>query len=114
MRLSTTYIFFHDMVDYRSIDKQVAEAVLLKLENHRWYLTEETVPFVLFSKHPAVTDSTKHDIAAKLLVTPIPEHFHLGKPVFRQVRKDSTLVDFVGPESQTRRGHWHGLASKAS
>ena len=32
---------------------------------------------------------------------PMPEHFRLGKPVFRQIYRNTTLVDLVGPDSYT-------------
>ena len=39
-----------DMIYYRAIDKDAADIVLDKLNNHRWYLAEDIVPFALFSK----------------------------------------------------------------
>ena len=42
--------FIHDMMDYKEIDKEVADVILSKITNHRWYLTEEVVPFAFFSK----------------------------------------------------------------
>ena len=33
----------HDKIDYRAIDKDVADAVLDKLNNHPWYLAEDIV-----------------------------------------------------------------------
>ena len=91
--------FFHDMLRYRSIDKEVADVALNKLQNHRWYLTEEVVLFVLFSKNPLATNSMKEDIASRLLSTPVPEQFRLGKPVFRNVDQSTSLVDLIGPDS---------------
>ena len=41
--------FYHDMINYRLIDEEVAKVVLRKLQYHRWYLTEEVVPLTLFS-----------------------------------------------------------------
>jgi len=92
---------FHDMIAYREVDKEIAEEVLRKLANHCWYLTEEVVPFVLFSNNPAVTEEIKQEIARKIMITPIPENFRLGKPVFRSIASDTTLTDLVGPDSHT-------------
>ena len=39
-----------DTIDYRAIDKNVAGVFLDKLNNHRWYLAEDIMPFALFSK----------------------------------------------------------------
>lgn len=85
------------MVDFREVDKAftVADTVGLieKRGNHRWYLTEEMVPFALFSKHHnvMVTDCLKQEMAAQYFATPLPENFRLGKPVFRKVDRDTTL-----------------------
>ena len=35
----------HDMLDFRALDKEVADVVLSKFVNHKCYLTEEVVPF---------------------------------------------------------------------
>lgn len=90
-----------DMIAYIDIDREVAQAVLQKLENHYWYLTEEIVPFALFSTLPAMTVTLKQDIASKILDSPVPDHLRLGKPLFRKVSRDTTLADLIGPESHT-------------
>ena len=90
---------FHDMMDFRTIDREIADIFLKKMANHRWYLTEEILPFVLFSSHPAVTSEVKQAIARKILAKPIPDNFRLGKPVFREITRESCLTDLVGPES---------------
>ena len=92
---------FQDMFAYLDVDHEVAEEVLRKLENHCWYLTEEIVPFALFSKLPVMTNKLKQDIASKLLATPVPDCFRLGKPLFRKIDRDTTLIDLIGPESHT-------------
>jgi hypothetical protein len=91
--------FFKDMTLYRNIDREVADVVLRKIDNHRWYLTQEVVPFVLFSTLPEVTSAVKEQIAARIMITECPESFRLGKPVFPKVTDASMLSDFVGPES---------------
>lgn len=56
-----------DMLSYKRSDPEVAEAVLQKMENHKWYLTQEAVPFALFSSR--LSDKQKQDIAAQLHAT---------------------------------------------
>jgi len=65
--------FIHDMIDFRAVDQEVADAVLGKLNNHRWYLKQEVVPFALFSRNCKMTDSLKQEMASQLLATPMPE-----------------------------------------
>ena len=89
----------HDMMDFKEIDKEVADVILSKMNNHRWYLTEEVVPFAFFSKH--VSSSVKLEMAAKLLEIPVPESFRLGKPVFRKITRQTGLANLLGPESHT-------------
>jgi hypothetical protein len=91
--------FIHDMMDYRLVDPEIADVVLKKLSNHGWYLTEEVVPFVLFSNHYSINDVVKQDIASKLLEMPVPDSFRLGKPLFRKITRNTTLLDLIGPES---------------
>ncbi|KAG0699479.1 hypothetical protein GWK47_002954 [Chionoecetes opilio] len=40
--------FMKDMMKFKRTDPEIAQAVLQKLENHKWYLTQEVVPFALF------------------------------------------------------------------
>lgn len=87
------------VLSYRSVDREVADVVFEKFKNHHWYLTEEVVPFVLFSTNPLVSDQTNEDIARKIDYMPIPDQFRLEKPVYREITVDTSLVDLVGPES---------------
>lgn len=41
--------FMKDMMQFKQHDPQLATAVLNKARNHLWYLTQEVVPFALFS-----------------------------------------------------------------
>lgn len=84
---------FKDMIAYRDIDPEVADIVIDKMENHCWYLTEEVVPFALFSKLSVMTYKLKQDIASKLLSTPVPDRLRLGKPVFRKISCHISLLD---------------------
>ena len=83
-----------DMFKYEILDPQIAEAVLQKMEKHRWYLTQETA---LFSSR--LSDKQKRDIAAQLHATEKPDSFRRGKPVFQLVTTKTTLVHLIGPES---------------
>lgn len=91
--------FIHDMMDFRDVDEAVASAALRKMQNHRWYLTEELVVFVLLSDNSAVTDDMKRNMADKLLSIEKPKSFELGKPIFKSINRDTTLIDLVGPNS---------------
>ncbi|KAG0716839.1 hypothetical protein GWK47_008685 [Chionoecetes opilio] len=90
--------FIHDRMDYRKVDKAVADTVIDKLGHHGWCLSEEVVPFAMFSKNAKMINS-KYDqqLAARLLETPEPDNFRLGKPLFRKVARDTTLKDLIGP-----------------
>ncbi|KAG0712250.1 hypothetical protein GWK47_018903 [Chionoecetes opilio] len=89
--------FMKDMMKFKRTDPEIAQAVLQKLENHKWYLTQEVVPFALFGSR--LSDKEKQDIAAKLHATEKPDSFRRGKPMFPQVTAKTTLADLVGPES---------------
>lgn len=88
---------YQDMLRYKKTDSEVAKAVLEKLENHRWYLTQEVVPFALCSS--MLNNKQKQDLAAQLHATEKPDSFRQGKPVFQRITANTTLVDLVGPES---------------
>ena len=74
--------YIHDLIDIREVDQEVADVALDKLTNNRWYLTQEVVPFSLFSKHACMTDSSKEEIAAACQATTKPDKFRLGKSQF--------------------------------
>ncbi|KAG0727196.1 hypothetical protein GWK47_035153 [Chionoecetes opilio] len=40
--------FYEGHDEFKRTDPEIAQAVLQKLENHKWYLTQEIVPFALF------------------------------------------------------------------
>ena len=86
-----------DMLKLKRTDPEVDEAVLQKMENHKWYLTQDTIPFALFSSR--LSDKQKQDIATQLYVTDKPDSFRRGKPLFQKVTGKTTLVDLIGPES---------------
>lgn len=57
----------HDTLRYKKSDQEVAEAIVQRMEIHKWYLTQEAVPFVLFSSR--LRDKQKENIAAQLHAT---------------------------------------------
>ncbi|KAG0727483.1 hypothetical protein GWK47_003996 [Chionoecetes opilio] len=89
--------FMKDMMKFKRTDPEIAQALLQKLENHKWYLTQEVVPFALFGSR--LSDKEKQDIAAKLHATEKPDSFRRGKPMIPQVTAKTTLADLFGPES---------------
>ena len=52
------FLFLENMSQYEKSDSAEAQAASKKLAKHRWYLEEETVVYVLFSDHPAITVET--------------------------------------------------------
>ncbi|KAK8384675.1 hypothetical protein O3P69_014328 [Scylla paramamosain] len=84
------------MLRYKRSDPEVAEAVVQKMENHKWYLTLESVPFALFISR--LSDKQKQDIAAQLHATEKPDSFRRGKPVFQNVQAITTIVDPIEKE----------------
>ena len=65
--------FMKDMIKFRRRDPEIAQAVLQKLENHIWHLTQEVVPFALFSS--TLSNKEKQEIAAKLHASEKPDSF---------------------------------------
>jgi hypothetical protein len=59
---------FRDMFAYHDVDRDIADEVLRKIENHCWYLTQEIVPFALFSKLPVMINQQEQNIAPKVIV----------------------------------------------
>ena len=48
-----------NMLQYKQHDYELASSVLKKMNNRRWYLTQELVPFTLFCSHDSMTKSEK-------------------------------------------------------
>ena len=89
--------FVQEMMKYEAIDPEVALAVQRKLQNHGWYLTQELIPFALFSTK--VSNSQKRSMADQLCTVEKPQNFRVGKPVFPKIAENTTLADLIGPES---------------
>ena len=96
----------NSLIVYRKKDPVVANAALKSLQNHGWYLSEELVPLILFSK--TVPNSIKQETVSKMLKCKRPEQLPtnrhgsgFGKPTFKELPKNTTtsLASFVGPDS---------------
>ncbi|KAG0727188.1 hypothetical protein GWK47_004054 [Chionoecetes opilio] len=82
--------FMKDMMKFKRTDPEIAQAVLQKLENHKWYLTQEVVPFALFGSR--LSDKEKQALLSKLHATEKPDSFRRGKPMLPQVTAKKDLV----------------------
>ena len=81
--------FILQMMDYRAVDNEIAEAALQKVLKNRWYLTAELVVFAIFSSNQNISVETKEEIAKTLLQTSKPEVFRTGKPVFVHIDRST-------------------------
>ncbi|XP_034038525.1 THAP domain-containing protein 5-like [Thalassophryne amazonica] len=93
-----SFQFFQDMLKFKKTDPDIAQALLDKLENHRWYLTHEVVPFALFSTR--LSNEEKQDIAAQLYATDKPHSMRRVKPVYQKITAKTTLSELIDLESQ--------------
>ena len=57
----------HQMMDYRAVENEIAEAALQKFLKHRWYLTAELVVFAMFSSNQNIFVSNPEEMAKTLL-----------------------------------------------
>ena len=80
---------WHDLNIYSKTDSSVAEAAIAVLNRHLWYLSEEIVPFALFSDF--VSDSEKRQIARRLLTVRQTEPLETGIPMFPQLNASTKL-----------------------
>lgn len=71
-----------DMLRYKRSDPGDAEAVPQRTENHKWYLTQEGVPFSLFSIR--LSAKQKPGIAGDLHATQKPDYFRGENLCFRR------------------------------
>ena len=83
--------FIHQIMDYRAVDNEIAEATLQKDLKNRWYLTAELVVFAMFSSNQNILFETKEEMAKTLLQTTQPEVFRTGKPVFVHIDRSIKL-----------------------
>ena len=78
-----------NLIHYRSVDPEVANAAIHSIELQQWYLTEELVPFCLFD--PALNCTEKGRVAEKLLrfvprqTNPTRQGRGFGRPIFPEV-----------------------------
>ena len=80
--------FYKNMLKYKKIDLDVANAALDKFLGHTWYLNQELVPFSLFSKN--ISDKEKAEIAKKLTKVIPPKKYELGYPNPVPLAKNAT------------------------
>lgn len=59
----------YDLIKYRSVDPQIADAAFRVVRRHTWYLRPETVTFALFSDR--VDSTTKQEMAQKISELPV-------------------------------------------
>ena len=91
--------FIYQMMDYRAMDNEIAEAALQKILKNRWYLTSELVVFAMFSSNQNISVETNEEMAKTLSQTTQSEVFRTGKPVFVHIDRSTKLFDLIGPES---------------
>ncbi len=77
--------------------KPISEAVLLSIDNHLWYLSEELV--ILTLADDSLEDEKKDNIAKKLLTFERPINFLIQKPKQQKLESKNELADFVGEQS---------------
>ena len=96
----------NSLIVYRKKDPVVANAALKSLQNHGWYLSEELVPLILFSK--TVPYSIKQETVSKMLKCKgqeqLPTNCHgsgFGNPTFKELPQETTtsLASFLGTDS---------------
>ena len=88
---------FKSLLQYREVDRELADSALDTLSRHRWYLAEHVIPFALFSDN--VTEEEKAKMAEKLLSLEKDTVPSLGLPEFPEVTESSELCDFVTSKS---------------
>lgn len=88
---------WHALNDYRKYDSAVANAAIVALERHLWYLTEECAVFALFSNH--VEDAGRQQIARRLQRTARPPNFERGQQTFPVLNHRTKLVHLIRPKS---------------
>ena len=89
----------HKLSNLRSSHAQIADAALVVLRRHGWYLTPEVVIFSLFSDK--ISEDEKSRISCKLLTlrSSKPESYKLQKPKFPNIDNQTKLFDLITPES---------------
>jgi len=88
---------WHHLNDYRKFDADVANAAIVALKRHLWYLTEECAVFSLFSNR--ISSAERQQIARQLLRTPRPTIFTRGQPTFPVLNQSTKLIHLIGPNS---------------
>ena len=93
-----TLSLWKDLHSWASRDPALSASTLRTLDRHTWYVCGRNMSLPLWSR--VVPDETKRKIADAML---LPENeqgeIHLGKPDLPQILPDSSLEDFVTPET---------------
>jgi hypothetical protein len=89
--------FYGALIAYKSINRKVAEAALIKFSGHLWYLTQELVPLGLFSALLSIEDkrTLQKAMIAKRKQQSVPER----QRKFVGELNANKLSDLVGPTS---------------
>ncbi|XP_065643376.1 uncharacterized protein LOC136075068 [Hydra vulgaris] len=113
----------NEMIQYSEFSFKPAEAVLISLKKHNWYLNERFVVMCLADKCLPVDQLQK--LALKLAQTAKPTSYKMGKlnsEIFTDNEKKITknIKDFIGPESwflfdlikmTLHETEWHKISS---
>ena len=93
----------NDLMAYKSMkefckhDKQIAIEVGKSVLRHGWYLSEKLAVLAIVDED--LEDSIRKKMAAKLLVSSVPEKFSSGYPDIPEFSGLSDIADAVGPDS---------------
>ena len=90
---------YQKLFAYKKIDIQLAEAALVVLRRHGWYLTPEVAVFSMFSNKLSMDEKSR--VASRLLThqANIPEKYKLEKPKFPLIDEKTVLVDLLSSQS---------------
>ena len=88
---------YKSLLQYREVDRELADIALDTLSRHKWYLTEYVVLFSLFSD--ITSEEEKAKIVDRLNTLPRDSVPSLGHPTFPVVTEDTELWDLVTPKS---------------
>jgi len=77
--------FWKQLMRFRAVDQELADAAMAVIRRHRWYLSQEVAIFSLFSTK--ISADEKAQLASRLLSCPVPEHFPLGAPEFPDIHE---------------------------
>ena len=88
---------YKSLIEYRNVDRELADIALDTLSRHKWYMSEYVAPFALFSDN--VSDEEKAKMADRLVTLPRDEVPSIGHPDFPVVSEDTELWDLITAKS---------------